>query len=194
MIDINLLPIKNTKTKDNIIKQIVLISIIFVFFLILTSIICLYEKTKLKNTNEQIDKTNIELNKVKKKIGKLNDIEKMKKEIEKKLNVLKQLRENKVGPVNRLTFLSKNTNDNMWLDNYKENNNSVKIGGVANSDDAIAVFMKSLLASTDYVNTELIVSEQKDISGTKYKRFDLTTNIKTKIVIEETIQEKNKKK
>jgi type IV pilus assembly protein PilN len=64
------------------------------------------------------------------------------------------------------------------LTSYVESNDSVKLSGVAYTEDLIAEFMRSIQASNDYTGVELVVSEQKEISGTKLKGFELAFKLK----------------
>jgi len=92
--------------------------------------------------------------------------------------VLAQLRKNKTGPAQRLATLSDITPDQLWLTGYAESGDNIKIAGIAISEDLIAQFMRSIQASNDFTGVELIVSEQKEISGSKVKSFELTCRLK----------------
>ena len=55
----------------------------------------------------------------------------------------------------------------------------MKISGVASNEDLIALFMKSLENSTDFMAVELIVSEQTVVAETKFKKFDITMKLES---------------
>jgi type IV pilus assembly protein PilN len=84
------------------------------------------------------------------------------------------LRKNKSGPAQRLATLSDSTPDQLWLEAYKEAGDTIKIAGLAMNEELIAQFIRALEASADYERVDLLVSEQKDLAGTKLKRFELT--------------------
>ena len=94
---------------------------------------------------------------MKTKIGKLEELKKFKEQVKKKLDVLAQLRKNKTGPAQRLATLSDITPDQLWLTAYAESGDSVKLSGIAYTEDLIAQYMRSIQASKDYTGVELVV-------------------------------------
>jgi type IV pilus assembly protein PilN len=99
--------------------------------------------------------------------------------VQKKLDVLNQLRKNKIGPVKRLGTLSDTAPEKLWLTGYSESQQKVSISGVAFSEELIAEFMRRLQGSSDFTAVELVVSEQSDIAGTKVKKFQISCQLTT---------------
>jgi len=178
MIKINLLPVRAARKKETAIQQIS----IFCFSIALVSfvVIALYglKLGQISSAKDDISAANVKINELKTKIGKLEELKKFKEQVKKKLDVLTQLRKNKTGPAQRLATLSDITPDKLWLTAYAESNDSVKLAGVAFTEDLIAQFMRSVQASNDFTGVDLIVSEQKEISGTKLKSFELAFKLK----------------
>jgi type IV pilus assembly protein PilN len=179
MIKINLLPVRAARKKETLRQQqaVFLMSVLAVVALGLA--LYFFLQLKIGSTKEEITKSEAEIQELKSKIGKINDLKKLKEEVKKKLDVLDMLRKGKFGPVHRLMTLSDSTPDKLWLTKYAENGTSVSIAGVAHNEDLIASFMRSIEASSDYANVELIVSEQTEIAGTKVKKFELKMNLET---------------
>lgn len=69
--------------------------------------------------------------------------------------------------------------DQLWLTSYAEAGSDIKISGIALNEDLIAAFLRNIEASSDYMNVELLVSEQKEIEGAKIKRFDISCKLHT---------------
>ena len=178
MIKINLLPVRAAKKKETAIQQVSIFC--FSVGIVALIVVALYglKLGQISSTNNDITTANAKINELKTKIGKLEELKKFKEQVKKKLDVLTQLRKNKTGPAQRLATLSDITPDKLWLTAYAENNESVKLSGVAYSEDLIAQFMRSIQASNDFTGVELVVSEQKEISGTKLKSFELTFKLK----------------
>jgi len=178
MIKINLLPVRAAKKKETAIQQIS----IFGFSVVLVAVIVLalygLKLGQISSTKNDISMANAKINELKTKIGKLEELKKFKEQVKKKLDVLAQLRKNKTGPAQRLATLSDITPAKLWLTSYVESNDNVKLTGVAYTEELIAQFMRSVQASNDYMGVELIVSEQKEISGTKLKSFELAFKLK----------------
>ena len=103
----------------------------------------------------------------------------LKEQVNKKLDVLSQLRKNKTGPAQRLASLSDLTPDQLWLTNYSESGQDVKISGIAFTEELIAQFMKALEASKDFMAVQLVVSEQTMAAETKLKKFDITMKLES---------------
>jgi len=179
MIKINLLPVRAAKKKETAVQQ---VSIFFSSLALVAVLIAALYGLKLgqiSSTKNDISSANAKINELKTKIGKLEELKKFKEQVKKKLDVLAQLRKNKTGPAQRLATLSDITPDKLWLTAYAESNDNVKLSGVAYTEDLIAQFMRSIQASNDFTGVELIVSEQKEISETKLKSFELAFKLKT---------------
>lgn len=182
MIKINLLPVRAAKKKETAIQQITIFCISVA--LVALVIVSLYglKLGQISSAKNDISSANAKITELKMKIGKLEELKKFKEQVKKKLDVLTQLRKNKTGPAQRLATLSNITPDKLWLTAYAETNDSVKLAGIAYTEDLIAQFMRNIQASNDYTGVELIVSEQKEISGTKLKSFEISCKLKPSVV------------
>lgn len=128
---------------------------------------------KISTAKDEIAKSENELQELKKKIGEIDNLKKLQAEVQKKLDVLNQLRREKVGPATRLARISDIVSEKMWLTKYQESGTSVSISGLAYNEELIADFMRKVQASPEFTNVDLQVSEQQEINGIKLKRFDL---------------------
>jgi type IV pilus assembly protein PilN len=178
MIKINLLPVRAAKKKETAVQQITIFCISLL--LMVAVVMCLYlvKRVQVSTAQDDISSANARIMELKKKIGKLEELKTLKDQVKKKLDVLVQLRKNKIGPAERLATLSDITPEQLWLTGYTETGNDVKLTGIAYTEELIATFMRSLEASADYTGIELVVSEQLDSGGTKLKRFELTCRLK----------------
>lgn len=174
MIRINLLPVRAAKKKETALQQIVIAVTAVVAVLIVVLALWLVKLGQISGTQNDITAANAKISELKNKIGKLDEIKKLKDEVKKKLDVLAELRKNKTGPATRLSTLSSVTPDQLWLEKYKENGKDITISGLAFNEELIAQFIRALEASPEYEKVDLVVSEQKDVNGNKLKRFELT--------------------
>ncbi len=174
MIKINLLPIRAAKKKETAIQQIVIFAISIVLCLGLVLSLYFFKLAQISGTKNEITAATAKINELKAKIGKLDDIKKLTDEVKRKLDILAELRKNKSGPAKRLATLSDVTPDQLWIETYKESGSDIKVAGVSMNEELIAQFIRAIEASVDYEKVELLVSEQKDVSGVKFKRFELT--------------------
>ncbi|MDD2319566.1 MAG: PilN domain-containing protein [Geobacteraceae bacterium] len=179
MIKINLLPVRAAKRKESARQQALVLVGALVFVLLIALAAYSFLLIRINSTKDEISKAEQELSELKVKIGKIKELEKLKAEVTRKLDVLKQLRREKTGPVNRLLTVSQSVPDKLWLTSYAEGGSSVTVKGVAFTEELIADFMRSLEQSPDFKNVELIVSEQVLMSGMKLKKFELRFNLET---------------
>ena len=178
MIRINLLPYRASKKKETATQQITIISVVILFALAIVGVVYYVTLNKISTAKQEITKSEEELANLKKKIGEIDKLKKLQAEVQKKLDTLNQLRKGKTGPAIRLARMSDIVPEKMWLTRYQESGLQVSVSGLAYNEELIAEFMRSIQASHEFGNVELLVSEQQEISGVKLKKFDLTCNIK----------------
>ena len=177
MIKINLLPVREAKKKETNLQQIVIAVSVIVFASTIFTVAYLVRIYQMRDTKQEIPTANRKISELKVKIGKLDELKNLKADVKKKLDVLTDLRKKKVGPAQRLATLSLSTPEQLWLTGYSESGDTVKIAGLAYSEELIAKFMRSLEDSPEYMKVELVVSEQKEIAKSKLKRFELTCKL-----------------
>lgn len=178
MVRINLLPVRALKKKETVQQQISIFILSIIGIVVCCGAVYAVTLAKLSTTKEEIRKSEIEMKTLKAKIGEINNIKKLQADVKKKLDVLNQLRKEKIGPASRLARLSDAVPEKLWLTKYSEKEASVSMSGVAYSEELIAEFMRNLMATNDFSSVELQVSEQYEIAGVKAKKFDLACMLK----------------
>jgi len=178
MIKINLLPYRVSKKKETAQQQLMIFAVIIAGALIAMGAIYIITAGKINTTKSEITRSENELADLKKKIGEIDNLKKLQAEVQKKLDILNQLRKGKTGPAIRLARLSDIVPEKMWLTRYQESGSSVSISGLTYSEDLIAEFMRSIQSSNEFSNVELQVSEQQEVGGIKLKKFDISFVLK----------------
>jgi type IV pilus assembly protein PilN len=178
MIKINLLPYRASRKKETAQQQLIILAAIIAGTLITFTTIFLITAGKIKTTKSEIARSESELADLKKKIGEIDNLKKLQAEVQKKLDILNQLRKEKTGPAIRLARLSDIVPEKMWLTKYQESGTSVSISGLTYSEELIADFMRSIQTSNEFSNVELQVSEQQEVGGIKLKKFDISCVLK----------------
>lgn len=179
MIKINLLPVRAAKKKETAIQQLIMAGVFVVMIAVIITSLYVVKRVQIAAAKDDITSANNKINELKTKIGKLEELKTLKEQVKKKLDVLSQLRKNKTGPAQRLASLSDLTPDQLWLTNYTESAQDVKLSGIAVTEELIAQFMKALEASNDFMSVVLLVSEQTELAGTKLKKFDITMKLES---------------
>jgi type IV pilus assembly protein PilN len=178
MIKINLLPYRVSKKKETAQQQLIVISVVIVGVLIALGAVYTITIGKIKTTKTEITRAENELADLKKKIGEIDNLKKLQAEVQKKLDILNQLRKEKTGPAIRLARMSDIVPEKMWLTKYSETGTMVSISGLSYSEDYIAEFMRSIQSSNEFMNVDLQVSEQQEVNGIKLKKFDISCALK----------------
>lgn len=99
------------------------------------------ERTRLQ---EQVSETQRRIDALEKQIGEVNDLKKRKKEVEDKLAVLDKLKKQRSGPVRLLDALSSAIPKKVFVAEFDEKGNAVKILGTGESHDDVSEFMRGL--------------------------------------------------
>lgn len=177
MIKINLLPVRATKKKESAKQQLLIFIVTLVAFLAVAMAVYSVTLIRIKSAKNDIEKSDQEIQRLKKVIGEIDNIKKLKEEVKKKLDVLNRLRKEKTGPAIRLAKLSEATPEKLWLTKYVESGTNISIAGIAFNEELIAAFLRNLQSSGEFANVELQVSEQVELSGVKAKKFDISCSL-----------------
>jgi len=178
MIRINLLPYRASKKKETATQQVIIMSAVMLIALAVVGGVYFVTLNKISTTKQEIKLSEDELANLKKKVGEIDKLKKLQADVQRKLDILNQLRKEKTGPANRLARMSDIVPEKMWLTKYQESGLKVSISGLAYNEELIADFMRNIQGSEEFGNVELLVSEQQEISGVKLKKFDLSCMIK----------------
>jgi len=184
MIRINLLPYRASKKKETANQQIMIMVATILIVLAAVGVIYYVTLGKISTTKQEIERSEGELANLKKKVGEIDKLKKLQADVQKKLDILNQLRKEKTGPTNRLARMSDIVPDKLWLTKYQESGLKVSVSGLAYNEELIAEFMRRIESSQEFGNVELQVSEQQEISGVKLKKFDLSFGIKVNAAVE----------
>ncbi len=108
--------------------------------------------------------------------AKWEEKDKQAKALQKRFDVIDQLRAAQKGPVDLLTTLADtvSNSDAVWLDSMVEDGNNVNLNGVALSNVALANYMTNLKKSGYFKNVELKETSQNDIKNIQAFSFTLT--------------------
>jgi len=130
--------------------------------------------------NQEASKT-AELEGYKKELEELKNLEKMIKETQTKLDVIKELEKGKTGPVLLLSAIADAVPANkLWLTSLKEGNGTLTLTGTAMDNETVALFMNNLEASKDVISAvELKSATGKEIPQYKLKVSDFALECKT---------------
>jgi len=127
-------------------------------------------KGQNNDLNKQIERTQ-------EVVLEVEEAEKLKADLLKKLEVIKQLKANKAGPVHMLDQLSQATPEKLQLLGLDENRGRVQLTGIAVSNEVISQFLSNLEQSEYFSDVYLNAIDQVDQEGVKLKNFSITARL-----------------
>ncbi|MBU4120310.1 MAG: PilN domain-containing protein [Proteobacteria bacterium] len=179
MIRINLLPYREKEKKENIQRQIIIISGSLLLFLVILISGHLYLGMTISGLEKKIREADARLVVLDKKVGDIEGFKKDKKELEQKLAVINTLEVNRFFPVRMLDELNMVVpSRDVWLDRVIETGKDLRIEGVARDNGILARFMKNLERAGFVQSVDLVISQEKDVAGVKLQQFALTCVMK----------------
>jgi type IV pilus assembly protein PilN len=172
MIRINLLPYREREKKEDLTRQIVIIVITLVVFLLVIGSFQLYLTISTSNLEKNVKFQEEELARLTKTIGDIEQYKLSKGTLERKLAIINNLEENRLAPVMMLDELSQLVPvKDVWLDKISERGSEITIDGVARNNIAVAHFMKNLSGANFVKTVDLLSTREKEISGMKLQQF-----------------------
>lgn len=179
MIKINLLPYREKEKKENLQRQIMILSGTLVLFLLVILAVHLYFSMSISGMETKIREADARLVVLNKKIGDIEGFKRDKRELEQKLGVIKSLEGNRLFPVRMLDELNLLVpSKEAWLEKITQKEQELRIEGMARDNGTVARFMKSLGKAEFVQSVELVVSREKEMAGVKLQQFMLTCVMK----------------
>lgn len=175
MIKINLLPYREREKKEGVTRQIVIIVISSVVFLLAIGSFQLYLVTSTSNLERDVKIQEEELARLKKTIVDIEQYKLNMATLQKKLAIINALEENRLAPVKMLDELSLVVPvKEVWLDKISEKGTEITMEGMARNNIAVAHFMKNLSVANFVKAVDLISTREKEIAGIKLQQFVIT--------------------
>lgn len=182
MIKINLLPYREKAKKENLRRQIIILSGTLVLFLLIILAVHLYFSMSISGMETKIREADARLVVLNKKVGDIEGFKRDKKELEQKLEVINALERNRFFPIRMLDELNLLVpSKEAWLEKITQKGQELRIEGVARDNGTVARFMKSMEKAGFIQSVELVVSREKELAGVKLQQFILTCVMKKEI-------------
>jgi type IV pilus assembly protein PilN len=166
MIRINLLPVRQGKKREAGRQVVALFAAALVAALVLNFLWWNSRASVASRNDQEIAGLTAEIDKLKKEIGKVDEIKQRTKEVQEKLKVLDELKKGRSGPVRLLDALATAMPKKAWLKDFDEKSNQVRMTGFATSHDEVAEMMRSL---------DSVVWTPKGMGRVVEERFDTQT-------------------
>ena len=177
MIRINLLPVKKTRKKEALQRQLILFGIGLVILLALLAVLFLQARSKLSNVRGQVAQVEADIEALRLEVGEVEVFLERKEELEQKLAVIDELRASKTGPVRMLDEIATRIPQRVWLTGLSEQSGRVSLEGSAVSNEVIADFMSNLEDSDYFRDVYLVSIQASNREDSRLKDFTVTATV-----------------
>jgi type IV pilus assembly protein PilN len=188
MTRINLLPVKEAQIATQRRQQVSLVVLGICLVALLMVVPYVLQKRAIARLDAEQEELKVELVKYEELTKEAKDLDKKRKELQTKLDVIRDLDRKRVGPTHVLLDLSGSVPEKLWVEDFTE------IGGVANiigwalDNQTVAAFMRQLETSDYYDAVDLTEATQpegaeqvrafsSDAGLLRFKRFVIKANV-----------------
>lgn len=145
MIRINLIPFRLARKRENIRRQISVYCLSVIFLLTLMGYFFLSLNGEIRTLRALQELKHQEADSYAETLKKIEELKKKINEIQPKLEVIRDLEKQKMGPVKLLDEINLAVpRDRLWLTSLKESSGTLNLTGTARDKDTVAMFMKNL--------------------------------------------------
>ena len=174
MIRINLLPYRAARRRQEILQHIVVAIAVLGAAIVISLTAHIYitaaiaslesEYTGLKQRNAELQK----------KIGKIRDLDRLRQDVQSKLDIVEKLQRGRFRSLNTFYHLAKETPENVWLTEVEDDTVKITVKGLGESNKAVANFMRALDQSLYFGDVRLQVIERTSVGSVSVRKFELT--------------------
>ncbi len=162
MIRINLLPLKEAERSAGRRNQVSLIALGSTIALLIMIVPYMNQSRQLSNIESERGRLETEIARYNIQVKEVAQLEQLRRDVQSKLQVVRDLNDKRVGPARVLRDLSLATPDNLWLLDFNEGNGNATLTGMALDNETIARFMRQLSASQYFVGVDLVETSRRD--------------------------------
>jgi len=174
MIRINLLPYRKERRQKQIIQHLSYVGAVLACVLLLVVGLNMYITGVLSDMQEekaQLQRQNAQLAK---KIGKLRGLDKLREDVEGKLALVDRLQEGRFETLMTLNGIAEAIPENVWFSSVVDNHGQLKFVGYAESNKAVANFMRALDQSNMFQHIALQMIKRVTVAGMPVRSFTLS--------------------
>ncbi|NPA95430.1 MAG: PilN domain-containing protein [Thermodesulfobacteria bacterium] len=178
MVRINLLPVREIKRRARAKQEITLFGLALIAFLVLLGVIGFFQASKAKQLKMELTKIRHEKQRYSKVLKQIKQLEKDKKTLEKKIDIIHRLKAESSLTVHILDEIANRTpTKRMWLTSLNQKGGTLTLKGMALDNRTIAGYMESLKQSPYIKDVNLTNSSLKKYAGRDLKSFSLTCSV-----------------
>jgi len=129
---------------------------------------------KIETLQQEIRQAQADVARLSKEISEVEKFKARKAELQKKVDIISTLQNNRTGPVRLFEALSAAIPEKCWIDKLEINGGRITISGMALNNNTVANFMTALGQTGRFQHVTLGSADQATMMGVKLVRFNLT--------------------
>lgn len=177
MIRINLLSFREEKKKESKRMDISVSILMLILTVLIAGYLYINISGEIESLQRQLSQKKMEDARLTRKVGEIKKLEKKKKDLEKKINVIKALNRNRLNTLKVMEEVSIQIPEKIWFKSLQKKGNVVTINGIALDDQTLSVFISRLSHSKRFKRIWLQQSKQVLLNKVKLKGFSLNCNV-----------------
>ncbi|RJP19650.1 MAG: hypothetical protein C4529_11120 [Deltaproteobacteria bacterium] len=132
---------------------------------------------KIKTLNQDIQKANADIERLKKEIGEVERFKARKAELQKKVDIISSLQTGRKAPVKMFEALSAAIPEKCWIDQLSVQGERITLSGVALNNNTVANFMTALGQTGRFREVTLGSADRSPMMNVKLVRFNLSFSV-----------------
>lgn len=177
MIRINLIPTKAEHKRRGVFIQLGFGAACIVASLIICFFINTSMDGKIQKEQGTIADLNNQITKLKSVIAEVEDYKKKRRDLESKIQTIKDLNDKRTGPVKLMDEFSSIIPRKAWISSYSEMDKKLSIEGRAMDGATVSDFIQNLRESKFFHSVQLTQVEQVDEAGKKVQKFGIVCQV-----------------
>lgn len=173
MARINLLPWREELRKEKQQNFLVAMGAAVIFTGIIMGAVHLYFEDRMSYQEQRNAYLDREIKKLDEQIEEIESLERTKKNLQARLNIIQQLQASRPEIVHLFDELVRTLPEGVFLNSVSQNNNTINMKGVAQSNARISNYMWSLEKSDWLTNPVLSIIQTKEKDGQRNSDFNL---------------------
>jgi len=157
-----------------------LVGFVVIVILIAFIVIWVRQNGEMRKLTKEIDQMNTILKSLQKEVNLVKDLENKQRDLQRRLDVIKGLSENRFLRVKILDELASSLPEYVWLTSFEDKIPNFKIEGMAFSNLTVADFMNRLEDSEYLTDVDLTTLKKISFGGQDVMQFTLSVNLKSK--------------
>ncbi|HEC25289.1 MAG TPA: hypothetical protein ENI54_04685 [bacterium] len=136
-------------------------------------------ESRISGVNRSIKIYNSRVATLMPKVRAVNIIRKRESEIFQKINIIKALKKEQIGPVGYIYYITSAIPKFSWINSLKSTDGNMRISGIALDGQVVSIFMKNLENTGFFDNINLVQTSEVKKQGLKLQNFSLRLSVKS---------------